>query len=370
MKTDCDIAVIGAGVVGCAISRELSLRYPYLNISVLEKWQTAGLETSNRNSGVIHSGLHQNPGSLKADLNLKGSKLAVEYLTSKNLPIMQPGMLIIIPRDIAINGISEELKSFLNLIRNGRSQNIRFRFLLPAGIKKLEPNIKVLCGIFIPGVWVIDPLEFVKSLQKDAQAEGVNFLFNQEVIEIVIEDKGYLLITQETEIKTRLLINAAGLYAGEISAMAGFPNYATSLWRGEYYEICKEKQEIVSRLIYPVMASGYPSKGVHFGPRVDGRLFLGPNARLVPSKDYYTLDKTPPSEFLEIVRRFCPDITEKDIQWAYSGIRPKLPNNDFVIRMDRENPPLLNLVGIESPGLSASMAIAKYAADLISPHIL
>lgn len=368
-----DAAIVGAGVVGCAIARELTGRYPDKKIVVLDKAWTFGTETSARNSGVLHSGLHQKPGSLKARLAHQGSRLAIRYHEEKRLPIMNTGMLVAISAQAIRGGLWKEMKSLWTLIKRGREQGIKFRFLWPWGVKKIEPHIRAMGGIYIPSVWVIDPIKFVHSLWQDSMTGNVHYYFSNPVLRIEMRSDSYLVKTARTEIETRFLINAAGLYADEISAMAGVNAYKIYPWRGEYYEVCKEKAHLVRHLVYPAVPHDYPGKGIHFSPRVDGRLFLGPNAHPVPTKSSYEELPTPKAEFLDAVQRFCPEIGADDITWAYSGIRAKLSDtpqeDDFVISIDRAKPLLLNLVGIESPGLSSSMAIAEYCCDMLSEVI-
>ncbi|OGY66746.1 MAG: hypothetical protein A3I24_04470 [Candidatus Harrisonbacteria bacterium RIFCSPLOWO2_02_FULL_41_13b] len=364
-----DIVIIGAGVVGCAIARELSLRYPDKKIVVLEKLSNSGMETSQFNSGVLHTGLHQKPGSLKARLSFRGNQLAVKYCQSKKLPILHTGMMVVISLEAIRSGLYKEVWSLFELIKRGRAQGIKFKFLSPIGIRALEPNIRGLGGIFIPAVWVINPLIFTRQLWADAKKNGAQFFFDNPVNNIELISGGYRIQTLNMGVETKMIINAAGLYADKISRLAGYYGYEIYPWRGEYYKIIGKPAGFMKRLIYPAIPASSPGKGIHFSPRVNGDLFIGPNTRPVPSKNYYTENKTPKEDFLKAVQKFCPSLKPENLEWAYSGIRAKITNNpgehDFIIQMDRKSPPLINLIGIESPGLSSSMAIAEYVADLI-----
>ena len=257
----------------------------------------------------------------------------------------------------------------MNMAKRGFNKDLEVKFLTLFGVKKLEPNLKSWGGIFIPEVAVINPTHFVGALFSDALENGVRFRFNSCVMGIEVSDDSYLVRTGSNCVSGKVIINAAGLYADEISEMAGIGGYKLHPWRGEYYEVIGAKKEIIRRLVYPVHPHHYPGKGIHFSPRVDGKLFIGPNARLVPSKNYYSEDKTDVSVFVEQIKRFCPDISSCDLKWAYSGIRPALSSApgelDFIIKVDRSKPKLINLIGIDSPGLSASMAIARYVRELL-----
>lgn len=373
-----DVAIIGAGAVGCAIGRELTLRYPGKKIAIVERMINVGLETTSRNSGVLHSGLHQNPKFLKSRLAREGSRMAAEYHLERGLPILHCGMIVAVSTSAIREGLWRDWKSLAHLISRGREQGVKFKFLTPWTAKKMEPELKLAGGIFIPDVWVIDPLTFTQNLRRDAEKNGAKFFCESDVVEIRADSGFYRIFVggpnvSHRYLSARVLVNSAGLYADDIASLAGVPGYRIYPWRGEYYEIVGPKAGLVKHLIYPAMPPGSASKGIHFGPRVDGRLFLGPNAKPVTHKNCYHDDKTPVEEFLGLARRFLPGLKADDLAWAYSGIRPKLSataeEDDFIIRLDRTSPPLLNLVGIESPGLASSMAIGRYAVDILAPYL-
>ncbi|MDP3697790.1 MAG: NAD(P)/FAD-dependent oxidoreductase [Candidatus Taylorbacteria bacterium] len=369
---EADIAIIGAGVVGCAIARILGFLHGNKKIVVIEKRSMPGLETSLLNSNVIHSGLHEPAGSFKGKFAREGSKLIIDYMLQRSLPIYKSGMIIAIPRNHLFTGLSDKLSSFIHLMRRGKEQMIDLKILTYWGIKRYEPNIEAIGGIFIPNVWIISVGDLVYSLYSDAISKGVEFYFNSGVTGLEVRSNKYQIITSGLKINTRTVINAAGLYADQIAAMAGF-SYQLEFWRGEYYEVIGGKNKLVKRLIYPVVPAVFPSKGIHFSPRVNGRLFIGPNARLVPLRNYYNEDITPREVFHDAVYPFCPKIKPEDLRWAYSGIRPKIKNwesdSDFKIKLDCSDPPFLNLIGIESPGLTSSMAIAAYVEKLLKPWL-
>ncbi len=365
---ECDVVIIGAGAVGCAIARDLSMRHPQKKIVVIEKLSGPGLETSGKNSEVLHDGLHQKPNFLKSKLVIKGCKLAKEYIKSKGLQMLECGMMVAVPREAIGLGLMRETRNFLGLVSRAKKQGVELEILSPWRIRELEPHIEAVFGVFVPGVCVINAPQFVNELKEDAERAGTEFYFDNPVNQIHRLNDGYLVVAPKMNFSSKAVINAAGLYADDIAHMAGFTNYKIWPWRGEYYEIIGKKAGLVKRLIYPVVPHNSPGKGIHFSPRVDGRLFVGPNAKLVPRKNYYEDDKTPPQEFLKSVRRFLPQIEAKDLRWAYSGIRPKITNKpeeaDFIINLDGI-PPFINLVGIESPGLSASMGIAELVGEIL-----
>ena len=369
-----DVCVVGAGAVGCAIARELALSYSHLSIAVLEKHGEPAMETSGLNSGVLHTGFHHDPKSLKSVFAQKGSVIARAFAKEKNIPLLENGMLIAISSEAIHEGLLREGAALLRLIINGKKQKIDFKFLTRRGVKKLEPHIHALAGIFIPQVAVIDSKKFVTALADDAKSSGVSFHYRSKVASVTIKPQGYIISTREKDFYANALVNAAGLFADEIARLAGIKRYTIYPWRGEYYEMTAGKRNLVKRLIYPAVPPHSPSKGIHFSPRPDGKLFIGPNARRVGSKIDYDTNHTPPEKFLEAARKFIPELGLSDITWAYSGIRAKLTDSetddsDFIISLDRRDPPMLNLIGIDSPGLSSAMAIGEFSARLLKPYL-
>ncbi len=368
-----DICIVGAGVVGCAIARELGRRRwnRPLRIIVFERNRAAGMETSGRNSGVLHSGIHENPHSLKARLAHKGSALAVSYATERGIPLLNTGMIIAVAWEDIRRGLWKEASSLRRLWFNAWKTETRVTFVTSSGLHTWEPHLRACCGIFIPSVSVIDPQAFVQSLKADSEETGSVFAFNNPVRDIQNDGTDYIVSADRETIRATCLINAAGLHSDHIANLAlHSEHYTIRPLRGEYYEVVPPaKRALVRRLIYPALPPQATGKGIHFSPRPDGRLFIGPNATPVADKLDYTSRKTPPGLFIEAVRKFLPALEEQDLRWAYAGIRPCAitadgSKRDFIVSTDRAEPPLINLVGIESPGLSASLALARHVVDL------
>ncbi len=368
-----DVGIVGAGVVGCAIARELASRrwQRPLRIIAMERHESAGEETSTRNSGVLHSGIHEHPGSLKARLAREGSALALAYAAQRNIPLLRSGMLIAIAREDIRRGLWREMSMLRRLWLNAWRSHIRISFVTPWGVRALEPNLRATCGIVIPSVCVIDSSALVQSLKHDAETTGVDFAFNHRVIGIENEGAAYLVKTDRQIIRVACLINAAGLHADDIAALALSDNkYSIRPLRGEYYELVTSgKKGLLTRLVYPALPPKATGKGIHFSPRPNGQVFVGPNEIEVQDKSDYLSQRTPPGVFVEALRKFLPVLDECDLRWAYSGIRPRVPTgqeskSDFIVSVDRETPLLINLIGIESPGLSAALALARHVSDL------
>lgn len=368
-----DVCIVGAGVVGCAIARELTHRRgdTPLRVVVLEQHDRAGEETSGRNSGVLHSGIHEHPGSLKEQLARGGSALAVSYALEHNIPLLRTGMVIAISWEDVRRGLWREVSPLRRLWVNARKTNVRMSFVTPLGLRAWEPNLRTCCGIVIPSVCVIDPLAFVESLKTDSEANGAEFAFNNRVIGIERDATAYVITTDRQRVRAACLINAAGLHADDIATLAlHHKKYIIRPLRGEYYEVVTaEKKSLIGRLVYPALPRQATGKGIHFSPRPNGQLFVGPNEVAIQDKTDYTSRKTPPGVFVEALQKFLPSLEERDLRWAYSGIRPCVMTedrrkSDFIVSVDGEDPPLVNLVGIESPGLSAALALARLVGDL------
>jgi glycerol-3-phosphate dehydrogenase len=358
-----DVCVIGAGgVVGCAIAREAALRG--LSVAAVEKHTGFCKETSGLNSRVIHSGFHETAGTLKAELARKGSDLIIRYADERNIHLLKTGMLIAIPYGSIREGLWKEADALWSLWSRGRRQNIPFRFVTtPSSVRQIA-SIRALGGIFISSVCVIDVEQLVDSFAGDASAAGAKFFLGSEVLQIQTANSKHVVRTSTGDIQARVLVNSAGLDAHRIAVMAGGPTYEVEFLRGDYYELIGGTERWnIHTLVYPATPRHARSKGIHFGPRTDGRLFIGPSATPASaapaSKDL----------FLAASRKFLPDIQDSDLRWAYAGVRPKHRvtdgESDFVIRLDRVSPPLINLIGIDSPGLSSSMAIARHVTQMI-----
>ena len=369
-----DVCIVGAGVVGCAIAKELTHRRwdRPLRVVVIELHDRVAEETSGRNSGVLHSGIHEDPHSLKGQLAREGSALAVSYASERGIPLLRTGMVIAISWEDVRRGLWREVSALRRFLVNARKTNTPISFVSPLGLRAWEPNLRACCGIVIPSISVIDPLAFVQSLKTDSEATGAEFAFNNRVIGIDQEAASYIVTTDRQRIQAGCLINAAGLNADDIAALAlRYKKYTICPVRGEYYElVTPDKRSLIRRLVYPALPPQATGKGIHFSPRPNGQLFVGPNEIAIQDKTDYTTHKTPPGVFVEALQKFLPALEEGDLEWAYSGIRPCVitstgRKSDFIIAVDRENPPLINLIGIESPGLSAALAIAKHVAELL-----
>jgi len=363
---DVDFLIVGAGVVGCGIALRLKERWPDKSVAVIERHPSPGRETSRFNSGVIHSGIHLPPDYLKATLASRGSKLAVEYCKRRGVTHKMVGMYIVVaPEDVF--GLWGEVVNLRKMLVRARALDIDVKLVTAGALRKREPHVRCIFALHIPDVHIVDPEEFVQALEADAQASGATFYYGETCQRISADADATLVRTDKREFRAKWVINAAGLFASEISGMAGFqagqlPQQA--YFRGEYYEIDPASGISVGALVYPVHRPGRPGLGTHVTPRTDGRTLLGPNAVAISSNQDYDDNRTPPDLFYQDVRPFLPGLKVENLKQAYAGIRPKLGKEagekDFHISIDQSPVKMVNLIGIESPGLTASLAIAEY----------
>jgi len=363
-----DVIIIGAGIVGCATALELKRVFPSKSVLVFEKNSLEFGEASRYGSGVIHSGIHQRPEILKSILARRGGPLLLEFCKKEGVPFKKTGMIIAVSiRDLL--RIIGEIKSLLLLLKNSRRQGISIKFLSSRGVKKIEPAIRTLFGLFISDIWIVDQIALGKKLVEKGKKAGVIFSWDARVEAIRRWPDGYEITAGGERFRTKAVVNAAGVFADEIAALAGFPGYKIFPYRGEYYEVTGPKRNLLIRtLIYPALPPGSPVKGIHLLKTIDGRLLVGPNAKPWPKKTDDFSIQTPAEEFLKAARKFLPQLSPHDLRWSHSGIRaksnPGKDEGDFLIRRE-EGAPFVNIIGIDSPGFTAAFALAEEVRKIV-----
>lgn len=370
--TDAEITIIGAGVVGLAIASELSEKYN--DIFVIEKHPTFGQETSSRNSEVIHAGIYYPKGSLKAKLCVEGKKLLYDFCRKHEIPHKNCGKLIV--------ATNEEETAVLDSIKQKASGNgvDDLRLIDTQEIRQLEPNINAIKALLSPSTGIIDSHSLMKQYETIAVNNGVQMVYGNEVTGITKSDDGYEITIKEPEgssytFTSRLVINAAGLQSDKISEMAGIidENLKIHFCKGEYFRINPPKNRLVKGLVYPVPFHNLEGLGVHITIDLSGGVKLGPDVTYMDSNTYdYSVDPGKLNAFYLSAKKFLPFLQEEDLAPEMAGIRPKTqrkgePEKDFYIKeeTDKGFPGFINLIGIESPGLTASLAIAKYVSGLL-----
>ncbi|UCB43007.1 MAG: NAD(P)/FAD-dependent oxidoreductase [Dehalococcoidales bacterium] len=370
MPVEVDVAIIGAGVVGLAIAAELSRRQK--GTIVLEKNHTFGLETSSRNSEVIHAGIYYPEGSLKARLCVEANRLLYDFCQKYDIPHRRQGKIIVATDEDEVSKLEELYQQGL---RNGVGD---LRLLSHKEVKELEPNVEANAGMMSPSTGIIDGHSLMRVFHGLAREQGVNFIFNTEVIGIEKTEGKYRVEIQDREgtssFTTNVLINSAGLSSDKIASLVGIDidqaGYKLHYCKGEYFSLNSPHGAPVSRLVYPLPELG--GKGIHVTLNLDDQVRLGPNVRYVDELDY-KVDETQKEAFYQSVKKFLPRLRLEDLEPDFAGIRPKLQGpeedfRDFIITEEtaRGLPGLINLIGIESPGLTASPVIARYVARIAS----
>ncbi len=367
-----EITIIGAGVIGLAVASRVARENR--QVYIIEQNDSFGKETSSRNSQIIHSGIYYPPGSLKAGTCLEGNTIIYEICPKYGIAAKKTGKLIVATNE-------QESGELELLLENGKQNGVRGLAMLSAGkVKEMEPNVKGKAAIFSPSSGVIDSHALMKYLDYSAREKGAKTAYRSKVVAIEKSADGYEITIEDSSgtssFLSRVVINCAGLNSDKIAELAGIDidkaGYRLHYCKGEYFSVGNNKSRLVKRPIYPVPEPNVASMGIHATLDIDGRMRLGPNARYVDEIDY-SVDQQQKGDFYNSVKGFLPFIEYEDLEPEVAGIRPKLqgpgePFRDFVISHEDSKglPGLINLIGIESPGLTSAPAIARRVERLVN----
>ena len=354
------IAVIGAGVVGLAAARALALRGR--EVVVIERHRRPGLDTSTHNSGVVHAGLYYPPASLKAQLCIEGRERLLAFAAEHGVPHARCGKLIVANED--------EEPALDKLAANALAAGVVLEPASAAFMREREPNIRAARGLWSPLTGWIDAEAFVRALEEELRRLDVPLLVGTPIVGCEAAGDRLTLVTPQERIDVDAIVNAAGLFADDVSTMCGGEAFTIYPCRGEYAELAPRARGLVNGLVYPVPHASGHGLGVHFTKTLGGEVWIGPTIEYRDRKDDYETGRLPLDAFLEPTRALVPSITIDDLRLSGSGIRAKLhpPSEafaDFMIREDRQQPRLFHAAGIDSPGLTASLAIGEYVAASI-----
>ncbi len=365
-----DLIVVGAGVIGLAIARRLSRSID--NVIVIEKHASFGRETSSRNSEVIHAGIYYSTDSLKARLCVDGNRQLYEFCAKYGVAHRKTGKLI-------VGNTESEVSAIEPLLRLGTANGAPGLYLIDEPkIERLEPHINGKLGLFSPSSGILDTHALMAELERQAEASGVMVAYGCEVIAIDRQAAGFEVQVVDTDgermrLKSRLLVNAAGLCADRIAEMSGIDidaaGYRLSYCKGEYFSVASRHRGRLKHLVYPPPTT--VSLGTHVVLLLDGGLKLGPNAFYVDEIDYQ-VNPDNHQHFYESAQAYFPFITYDDLAPDMAGIRPKLHKEheaprDFLIAEEstRGLPGLVNLIGMESPGLTSCLTVAQHVEQLV-----
>lgn len=389
-----DVVIVGAGIVGLATGRELLRRHPRLRLAILEKEGSPGTHQTGHNSGVIHSGIYYAPGSLKARLCIEGRRALVAYCEAKGIAHRFTGKLIVAVTE-------DELPRLDALWQRGQANGIEGLQLLDASaIREREPHCAGIRAIFSPVTGIVDYGEVARSFASDVREAQGEILSGHAVTAIAPSRGAVEITTSSATIRARALVTCAGLYADRLARMTGGTRDPKIVpFRGDYLVLKPERRDLVRGNIYPVPDPAFPFLGAHFTPRMDGSVWLGPNAVLAFAREGYSFGTVKPAELFESLtypglvrlalkypgvavtemyrdvaqkayvawlRRYIPEMRQSDVLPGPSGVRAQAlaPDgklvDDFVFE-EKEN--VLHVRNAPSPAATASLAIAAHIAD-------
>ena len=388
-----DVVVVGAGIVGLAVARELLRRWPHLKVTVVDKEDQIAAHQSGHNSGVIHTGIYYAPGSLKARLCVAGSRALVRYCDEHDIRYELSGKVIVATDE-------SELPRLEELYRRGTANGVEgLEMIGPERLREIEPHAAGIRGLYSPKTGIIDYVDVARGYAADVTLNGGRILTGRAVTAIVRSGERVVLVTTDGEIEARFLITCAGLYADRVAGMTGAPRDPRIVpFRGDYYVIRPERVGLVRSMIYPVPDPSFPFLGVHFTRRVDGGVWLGPNAVLAFAREGYQRLKIEPADllealayrgfqslaakywrtglgemyrdfsrpaFLKSLQRYMPELTDDDLLPGPSGVRAQALSpdgklvDDFVIHGDAN---VMHVRNAPSPAATSSLAIAELIA--------
>lgn len=354
-----DFAIIGAGVTGCAIARELS-KYK-ADVCILEKADDVANGASKANSGIIHGGYAAKYGTLKGKLNVLGNRMFEDLNKQLNFGYRKTGGLV-------LGFDNHDLKSLEMLRNNGIKNGVRdLKIIKTDEILKIDPNLNhdVKYALHAKDVGVTSPYEYTIALAENAVSNGVELFLNHEIINIVKKDNYFELITNKKTIKTHTIINAAGVYSDSISKMAEIDYFKIIPRKGQYILFQKGTGSAVNSVVFQVPTK--KGKGILVTSTYHGNLMLGPNSEEIINREDKKTDEITLEYIIDAARRSLPDFDLKKRLKTFSGIRPTPSTGDFIIK--EEYPGFINAAGIESPGLTSSPAIAEMVIDIIKKRV-
>jgi len=357
-----DVVIIGGGVAGCAIARELS-RYQ-LRVALLERYCDVGFGTSKANSGIIHGGHHAKQGTLKGRLEWAGNQLWDALHDELDFGFRRVGELTV--------ALTEDQVPILKALRdNGSAKGIKgLEIWERERILRTEPNLSpsIVAALYAPATGVVNPYEACFRFAECAQTNGLDLWLDCAVTELKQDETMWDVATSTGHLRTRYVINAAGLYSDKIADLAGVRDFTIHPRKGEEYLLDKRLSGLVKRVIFPCPTP--VSKGILVIPTYDGTLMVGPTAQTSETKDDFTTSPQGAAEVFAFVKSLVPGINERDVIAQFGGLRAAAVSDDgshtddFIIGPTSKRG-FINVAGIQSPGLTAAPAIALMVVDML-----
>lgn len=355
---DVDVVVIGAGVVGLACAAALA---PHHGVLVIERHTRPGTETSARNSGVIHAGLYYPPGSLKARACVEGRRRLYEYARARGVAHRRTGKLV-----LAVDPSEEAALGALHA--RGLENGVEGLSLLDGReLRAREPNLRARLALHVAPSGIVDAHGLMAALAADARTAGALFAWGQPVVGLHADAAGWRVETADAVVRARLVVNAAGLHADEVASLAGLDvdalGWRLDPWKGDYFVVARGPST-TTPLVYPMPVVG--GLGVHLTTDLGGARLAGPDAEPCARGAPLDVREDKAAAFAAAVSRYLPGVRADDLRPAYAGVRPKRMSArstgfaDFVL--DERPSGLVHLLGVESPGLTAALALGADVA--------
>lgn len=359
-----DVIVIGAGVVGSAVARELS-RYQ-LKTAVLEKELDVACGNSSRNTGMLHAGFTYKPGSLKAECAVEGNQEFDQVAKELGVPFKRTGKLV-------VGFTDHDRENILKYKANGEQNGVKgMRMIDKEEINRIDPNAGGEFAMYVPSSGILDPMQYTISLAENACQNGVEFYFGRKVTGITRDEAKdvWVVKTENDTFETKWVINCAGMYASEISEMLGYPNYPVKGFKGEYYVLDKKAGRFLSIPVYPA-PNDKGGFSTHATPTVDGNVLVGPDSYVTEGREDYVVTKEHMDGLFRDGSKMFKQMKREYFIRNFAGIRWKRydPETgeilDFLLESDDAHPHTVNLVGIESPGVTCALPLARRAVALL-----
>ena len=359
-KKKADIVVIGGGVIGTAIVRELA-RYE-LDIILLEKEADLACGTSKANSGIIHAGYNASTETIKGKMNVKANTQFDKICADLNVPFNRTGSLVV--------GFNEnDLKKLKKIKANGEKQGIKgLEIVGQDRLQDMEENInpEAKYGLFAPTAGIISPYELAIAYGDNAVINGAEVMLKTKVTDLIVKDGSLKAVkTNKGVIEAELVINAAGVFADKIAKM-GRDEMKITPRKGEYHLFDKEYGYLASHVLFPIPTK--KSKGILVTPTVHGNLLIGPNSQEVDNKNDVSTTKEGMEEIIDGAKKLIPDLPQDGVITSFSGLRAAAQGEDFIIGFSDNTQGLIHTAGIQSPGLSSTPAIADKVVDLVKEY--
>ena len=357
-----DVVVVGGGVTGLASAAAIARGGR--DVCVIERHPRPGMDASSHNSGVIHAGIYYPPGSLKARLCVEGARELYAFCARRGVPHARCGKLV-----VALN--EREAEALTGLAAQGAANGVEGLAIVDGdAIRRREPHAAGVAALFSPHTGHVEPEALAHTLAAECRDAGAHLLVGTRLVGADRATGAIVLHTERELIRACVVVNAAGVFADQVSAMLGGETFTIHPCRGEYAELVPSRSDLVRALVYPLPNPDGHGLGVHLTKTTRGSVLVGPNVRHQVSRHDYETGRMPLHAFVEAARRLLPEITSRDVTLGGSGIRPNLngpdqPFADFLIRRDRVNPRVVQAAGISSPGLTACLAVGRMVASLV-----